>query len=84
MKIGQVTGSVWATKKSPDLRGQSLLRVRMEQTEIVAADLVGAGTGDRVMVSFGHAARLLCDGLPVDAAIVGILDETEEKARVGG
>lgn len=81
MKTGIVTGSLWATKKSPDLRGQSLLRVAMGPQELVAADLVGAGEGDRVIVAFGGAARKLCDGLPIDAAIVAILDETEEKIR---
>ena len=30
MRMGTVTGSVWATKKSPGLRGQPLLLVRME------------------------------------------------------
>ena len=75
MKLGTVTGCVWATKKSPDLRGLSLLLVQMGQMELVAADLVGAGTGDRVIVTFGSAARLGQEGCPVDAAIIGILDE---------
>lgn len=77
MKLGTVTGSVWATKKSPALTGLILLRVRVGQTELVAADLVGAGTGERVILSFGGAARLDRPDAPVDAAIVAILDETE-------
>lgn len=75
MKLGTVTGCVWATKKSPDLRGQSLLQVRVGNTDLVAADLVGAGQGDRVILTFGTAARLGQEHCPVDAAIVGILDE---------
>ena len=75
MRIGTVTGAVWATKKCPALTGQSLLRVRVGQDEIVAADLVGAGTGERVILAFGGAARLVCPNAPADAAIVGILDE---------
>lgn len=75
MKLGVVTGSVWATKKSPALRGQILLRVQAEGIDLVAADLVGAGVGDRVILSFGSAARLEQPSAPVDAAIIGILDE---------
>lgn len=75
MKLGTVTGCVWATKKSPALRGQSLLRVSVGETELVAADLVGAGQGDRVILTFGAAARLEQPDCPVDAAIIGILDE---------
>lgn len=82
MKVGVVSGSVWATKKSPVLTGQSLLRVQMENRELVAADLVGAGVQDRVIVAFGSAAKAACDGLPIDAAIIGILDETEEYPHV--
>lgn len=78
MKLGVVTGCVWATKKSPALRGQILLRVQAEGFELVAADLVGAGTGDRVILTFGSAARLEHPDAPVDAAIIGILDETGE------
>ncbi len=78
MRIGIVTGSVWATKKCPALAGQILLRVRTEGAELVAADLVGAGEGERVVLSYGSAARLERPDAPVDAAIIAILDETEE------
>ena len=47
MRAGLVLGAVWATKKSPALTGQSLLRVRCGETEYLAADLVGAGPGAR-------------------------------------
>ena len=57
MRAGLVLGAVWATKKSPALTGQSLLRVRCGETEYLAADLVGAGPGDRVILAFGAAAR---------------------------
>ena len=72
MRAGLVLGAVWATKKSPALTGQSLLRVRCGET-----DLVGAGPGDRVILAFGAAARAGRPDVPVDAAIVAILDETE-------
>ena len=76
MKLGRVSGSVWATKKSPALAGQILLRVRTGETELIAADLVGAGEGDTVLVVQGAAARQE-SGAAVDAAIVAILDSTE-------
>lgn len=76
MKLGTVTGSIWATKKCPALTGQILLRVQTEEQEIVAADLVGAGTGERVVLAFGSAARLNRQEAPVDAAIIAILDDT--------
>lgn len=78
MKIGTVTGSVWATKKSPALTGQILLRVSSEGAEYIACDLVGAGVGERVILAFGSAARVGQEEIPADAAIVGILDEAEE------
>ena len=47
MKIGTVTGSVWATRKAACLQGQTFLVVRSGDEELVAADQVGAGPGDR-------------------------------------
>ena len=76
MKLGRVSGAVWATKKSPALAGQILLRVRTGNDELIAADLVGAGEGDTVLVLLGTAARQE-SGAVVDAAIVAILDDTE-------
>lgn len=74
MKIGTVANSVWATKKSEGLTGHPLLLVQTDEGSIVADDLVGAGVGDRVLVSFGSAARIDSPSAPVDAAIVGIID----------
>ena len=44
---------------------------------IVAIDKIGAGIGEYVLVAQGSAARVGCDmeKAPVDAAIVGIIDE---------
>lgn len=77
MRRGMVIGSVWATKKSPKLGGQILLRVQVEGQELIAADLVGAGQGEQVLIVHGAAARQE-SGAPVDAAIVAILDQVEE------
>lgn len=78
MKIGTVTGSVWATRKVSSLQGQTFLIVKTDRDEIVAADCVGAGAGDRVMVAFGNAAGRYCDNAPVDAAVIAIVDTKKE------
>lgn len=74
MKKGIVTGSVWATKKDEGLTGQILLVVEVDSGAVIAADWVGAGQGDRVLVAFGAAARAGHPDIPTDAAVVAILD----------
>ncbi len=75
MKIGTVTGSVWATRKAECLQGQTFLVVNTLSGTVVAADHVGAGTGDRVLLVTGTAATRFSMEAPVDAAIVAILDK---------
>ena len=82
MIIGTVVGSIIATRKNEKLVGQKLMVIRpndgMEQKgEFVAIDNVGAGIGETVLVARGSAARIGCglESAPVDAAIVGIVDE---------
>lgn len=74
MKIGTVTGAVWATRKAACLQGQTFLVVKSEGEEIVAADQVGAGPGDRVLLATGTVASRYCMDAPVDAAVVAIID----------
>lgn len=78
MILGTVLGSVWSTKKTPALTGQALLLVSpqsMSGPPLVAADCVGAGEGESVLIATGSAARLAAGpDCPVDAAIVGIID----------
>lgn len=86
MIIGIVIGNVWATKKEEVLNGFKLMVVqRIESSDgsrgesFVAADCVGAGIGEQVLVVTGSSARkaLASSDIPMDAAIVGILDEVE-------
>lgn len=77
MKIGTVTGSVWATRKAQCLSGQTFLVVQTLSGTLVAADHVGAGKGDRVLVVTGSAAARYSMEAPCDAAIVAILDMEE-------
>ena len=78
MKIGTVTGVVWATRKAACLSGQTFLVVQTPTGEIVAADQVGAGNGDKVLLVIGTAAARFCMESPVDAAVVAILDQGEK------
>ena len=79
MKIGTVMGSVWATRKASCLMGQTFLVVESDGQRIVAADQVGAGTGDRVLLALGTVASRYCMEAPVDAAVVAILDAKQEE-----
>ena len=79
MKIGTVTGSIWATRKAQSLAGQTFLVVRSESEELVAADQVGAGMGDRVLLVTGTVASRFCMEAPIDAAVVAILDEQKSR-----
>ncbi len=89
MIICKVIGSVWATRKDESLNGVKLMIVtRMDAMNntcpesFVAADFVGAGIGERVLVATGSSARNACQNpdSPIDATIVGIIDELETKA----
>ncbi|TWI73018.1 ethanolamine utilization protein EutN [Desulfobotulus alkaliphilus] len=86
MIIGEVIGNVWATRKEDTLNGLKLMVVRRvdagvpgPQESFVAVDCVGAGIGERVLVVTGSSARkaLHNQESPVDATIVGIIDEVE-------
>ena len=74
MKIGKVIGSVWATRKAESLSGQTFLVVDTGREDLVAADQVGAGVGDRVLLATGTVASRYCMDAPIDAAVVAILD----------
>ncbi|MPN55603.1 Ethanolamine utilization protein EutN [bioreactor metagenome] len=92
MKIGRVINNIWATRKDEALVGVKLLIVELldkpdqnsSGTIIVAADIIGAGIGEKVLVTEGSSARQMGGmvSLPIDAIIVGIIDE--EKAKVNG
>ncbi len=51
------------------------VRLEGDRGKLVCADCVGAGQGERVLIATGAAARAAAgEGLPIDAAIVGIGD----------
>ena len=82
MIICRVIGHVWATKKEEHLEGLKFMVVREENTTrkaiYVAADAVGAGIGEQVLVVSGSTARgVFGDNVPTDMTIVGIIDSLE-------
>ena len=78
MKIGTVTGAVWSSRKATCLAGQTFLVVSTLEGDVVAADQVGAGKGDKVLLVTGTVASRFCMEAPVDAAVVAILDPEEK------
>jgi ethanolamine utilization protein EutN len=87
MRLGRVRGSVVATVKDPGMVGMKLLVVQPLDTEgldrgdcVIAADAVHqAGIGDVVyFVASREAAEAMEPRfVPVDHAIVGIVDDIE-------
>lgn len=86
MVIGKVIGNVWATRKEETLKGHKLLIVKPMEFKsspspypFVAVDNIGAGIGDTVLVVQGSSARKAVNdqAAPIDASIVGIVDELE-------
>ncbi len=83
MIVGKVIGSVVSTRKNENLIGSKFMVVEPmaglgnPKEKIVAVDNVGAGIGETVLVAMGSAARIGCNmaDSPVDAAIVGIVDD---------
>jgi len=89
MYLGRVIGTVVATQKCEGLAGQKLLvvtpldaRLQRNGDDQVAVDTVRAGRGDLVYLVGSREAALALDPwfVPVDAAIVGIVDDVQGPA----
>ncbi|MBI5153867.1 EutN/CcmL family microcompartment protein [Candidatus Poribacteria bacterium] len=89
MLLCRVVGTVVATAKDEGLEGLKLLvtqvvglDMQLKNSFVVAADGVGAGMGELVIVVQGSSARMATrvKNKPLDATIVGIVDAVE----VGG
>jgi microcompartment protein CcmK/EutM len=84
--LAKIVGTVVATRKDPRLVSSKLLVVRAidpkgkaDAAYLVAVDTVDAGVGETVLVVSGSSARM-ASGLkdcPVDAAIVGVIDNID-------
>ena len=83
MQLARITGTVVATRKEPSLNGLRFMLVRpLDETgretgqTLVAADAVGAGVDEVVLIASGSSARQTeqTDKRPVDAVIMAIVD----------
>lgn len=85
MLICKVVGNVWATRKEESMKGQKFLIVKQVDegqqeagNSFIATDNIGAGIGELVIVTGGSSARKINnEALPIDAAIIGIIDSME-------
>ena len=86
MFLGKVVGTVWSTKKTPDLEGVRFLVVHPYDLEkdptrniVIVADRLGAGSGEMVICAFGKAARTAMGNqeMAIEAAVVGIVDRVD-------
>ena len=87
MRVAKVIGNIWSTRKEEKLSGLKLLLVQplnildesCDKVPIVAADIIGAGVGETVIIVGGSSARSAAGDMstPVDATVVGIVDDME-------
>ena len=86
MLLGRVAGTLVSTKKEPSMDGLTLLVVRYLDVDgaetgqtVVAADAVGAGVDEVVMVASGSSARQTeaTRDRPCDAVVMAIVDTWE-------
>ena len=97
MFLARVTGSIVATQKTDSMVGQKLLIVeplRVSETDgaalvgtgrtFITVDTMGAGEGEVVLIVQGSSARFTPETkpLPVDCAIIGIVDSVRVHNQV--
>lgn len=81
MIVAKLVNNVWATRKADTLNGLKFMLAeeiggKDDGKRIVVVDIIGAGIGDKVIITFGSPARAMLgsDDIPVDAVVVGIID----------
>jgi ethanolamine utilization protein EutN len=92
MQVGRVVGTVVSTQKHRKFEGAKLLLVQPLNADdtprgpsILAVDGVGAGVHEKVLIVLeGRAAgeALGTKAAPVDAAIIGIVDEIDVETEL--
>jgi ethanolamine utilization protein EutN len=94
MLLAKVIGNVWSTKKKDEISALKLLVIQPLGSDLkpegkvqVAADEVGAGFGELVIVTQGAPAMHAFNKdklVPIDAAVVGIVDNLDLDDDRGG
>lgn len=82
MITARLIDNIWATRKAETLNGFKFMLAEIiggtnEGQRMVVVDIVSAGIGDRVIVCTGSSARKMLkdDNLPIDAVVIGIIDD---------
>lgn len=82
MLTAKLIDNVWATRKAESLNGFKFMLAEVisgtrEGERLIVVDNISAGIGDRVIICQGSSARRMLgdDNIPVDAVVVGIIDE---------
>jgi ethanolamine utilization protein EutN len=78
-----VTGSVWSTRRVESLPSGALLEVRTDDgATLIAFDVLGSGVGEHVLIATGSVASAYFapEHPPLDALIIGSIDEGEQQA----
>ncbi|HLX60703.1 MAG TPA: EutN/CcmL family microcompartment protein [Planctomycetota bacterium] len=94
MLLARIVGNVTATRKAERLDGMRFLLARPYAQPgvaptaglLVAADTLGAGPGEDVLLATGRAARIAvgaADEAPIDAAVMAIVDGMEVDKKAG-
>ncbi|MEA2198314.1 MAG: ethanolamine utilization protein EutN [Solirubrobacteraceae bacterium] len=81
-----VTGSVWATRRVDSIPRGAFLEVESDDgARLIAFDVLGSGLGERVLIATGSVASgwFAPEHPPIDALIIGSLDEVPETAPEG-
>lgn len=94
MLLARVIGNIWSTKKKDEISALRLLFVQPLGKDLkpcgqvlIAADEVGAGFEELVIVTQGAPAMQAFkkgELIPVDAVVVGIVDNLEMTDEVTG
>lgn len=82
MLTAKLIDNVWATRKAESLNGLKFMLAEViggntDGQRMIVVDIISAGIGDRVIVTTGSSARRMLgdDNIPVDAVVIGIIDE---------
>lgn len=82
MITAKVIDNIWATRKAEKLNGYKLMLAEViggtqAGQRLIVVDNIGAGIGEKVIITTGSSARRMLgdDEVPVDAVVVGIIDE---------
>lgn len=90
--IARVIGDVVASQKVPSHEGRKILVVQPLELDgsdrgeaVLALDAVGAGVGERVLLSTEGFSAMTAVGRPnspIDAAVIGVIDAVDLDAGV--